>query len=80
MQAWVDYANKHNAVILYDNAYERFITDADCPHSIFSIPEARTCAIEFNSLSKTAGFKCVRSGYTVVTKDLIRDGVSLLRL
>ncbi|MBO5728259.1 MAG: LL-diaminopimelate aminotransferase [Paludibacteraceae bacterium] len=80
MQAWVDYANRHNAVILYDNAYERFITDADCPHSIFSIPEARTCAIEFNSLSKTAGFTCVRSGYTVVPKDLIRDGVSLLRL
>lgn len=80
MQAWVDYANSCGAVILYDNAYERFITDPDCPHSIFTIPEARTCAIEFNSLSKTAGFTCVRSGYTVVPKTLIRDGISLLRL
>ena len=80
MQQWVDYANSCGAVILYDNAYERFISDTDCPHSIFAIPEARTCAIEFNSLSKTAGFTCVRSGYTVVPKDLVRDGVSLLRL
>lgn len=80
MQSWVDYANRCGAVILYDNAYERFISDSDCPHSIFTIPEARTCAIEFNSLSKTAGFTCVRSGYTVVPKDLVRDGISLLRL
>lgn len=80
MQAWVDYANGCGAVILYDNAYERFITDAACPHSIFAVPEARTCAIEFNSLSKTAGFTCVRSGYVVVPKELARDGVSLLRL
>lgn len=80
MQQWVDYANSCGAVILYDNAYERFISDEDCPHSIFDIPEARTCAIEFNSLSKTAGFTCVRSGYTVVPKDLVREGVSLLRL
>lgn len=80
MQAWVDYANSCGAVILYDNAYERFITDPDCPHSIFAIPEARTCAMEFNSLSKTAGFTCVRSGYTVVPKTLVRDGISLLRL
>lgn len=80
MQAWVDYANRCGAVILYDNAYERFITDPHCPHSIFAIPEARTCAIEFNSLSKTAGFTCVRSGYTVVPKTLVREDVSLLRL
>lgn len=80
MQQWVDYANSCGAVILYDNAYERFISDTDCPHSIFDIPQARTCAIEFNSLSKTAGFTCVRSGYTVVPKDLVRDGVSLLKL
>lgn len=80
LQAWVDYANEHKAVILYDNAYERFITDTDCPHSIFAIPGSRTCAIEFSSLSKTAGFTCVRSGYTVVPKELIRDGVQLLRL
>lgn len=80
MQAWVDYANSCGAVILYDNAYERFISDSGCPHSIFAIPEARTCAIEFNSLSKTAGFTCVRSGYTVVPKTLEREGISLLRL
>lgn len=79
MQAWVNYANQHNAVILYDNAYERFISD-DCPHSIFAIPEARTCAIEFNSLSKTAGFTCVRSGYTVIPEELVRDGISLLKI
>ncbi len=80
LQSWVNYANANNAVILYDNAYERFITDAECPHSIFAIPGSRTCAIEFSSLSKTAGFTCVRSGYTVVPKELIRDGVSLLKL
>ena len=80
LQAWVDYANRVGAVILYDNAYERFITDPDCPHSIFAIEGARTCAIEFNSLSKTAGFTCVRSGYNMIPKELVRDGVSLLRL
>ncbi len=80
LQAWVDYANRHNAVILYDAAYERFISDKNCPHSIFTIPGARTCAIEFGSLSKTSGFTCVRSGYTVVPQDLVRDGISLLRL
>lgn len=80
LQAWVDYANKHEAVILYDNAYERFITDNDKPHSIFEIEGARTCAIEFNSLSKTAGFTCVRSGYTLVPKELTREGVSLNRM
>jgi len=80
LKAWVDYANKHEAIILYDNAYERFITDTDKPHSIFEIEGARTCAMEFNSLSKTAGFTCVRSGYTVVPKELIREGVSLNRM
>ena len=80
LQAWVDYANANNAVILYDNAYERFITDSNCPHSIFAIPGSRTCAIEFSSLSKTAGFTCVRSGYTVIPEELVRDGVKLLRL
>ena len=80
LKAWVDYANKHEAIILYDNAYERFITDKDKPHSIYEIEGARTCAMEFNSLSKTAGFTCVRSGYTVVPKELIREGVSLNRM
>ena len=80
LQAWVDYANKHNAVILYDAAYERFISDDDKPHSIFQIPGARTCAIEFCSLSKTAGFTSVRAGYTIVPQELERDGMNLNRM
>ncbi len=73
LKAWVDYANGHDAIILYDAAYEAFIED-DCPRSIFAIDGARTCAIEFCSLSKTAGFTGVRCGYTVIPKELARDG------
>jgi LL-diaminopimelate aminotransferase len=73
LKAWVDYANKNDAIILYDAAYEAFIED-DCPRSIFAIDGARTCAIEFCSLSKTAGFTGVRCGYTVIPKELARDG------
>ncbi len=73
LKAWVDYANENDAVILYDAAYEAFITD-DSPRSIFAIDGARTCAIEFCSLSKTAGFTGTRCGYTVIPKDLVRDG------
>ena len=73
LKAWVDYANKNDAIILYDAAYEAFITD-DCPRSIFAIDGARTCAIEFCSLSKTAGFTGTRCGYTVIPKELVRDG------
>lgn len=73
LKAWVDYANENDAVILYDAAYEAFITD-DCPRSIFAIDGARTCAIEFCSLSKTAGFTGTRCGYTVIPKELVRDG------
>ncbi|MDR2685138.1 MAG: LL-diaminopimelate aminotransferase [Prevotellaceae bacterium] len=80
LQAWVDYANSCGAVILYDNAYERFIEESDKPHSIFQITGAKTCAIEFGSLSKTAGFTCVRSGYTVVPFALKSDGISLNRM
>lgn len=80
LQIWVDYANSIGAVIMYDNAYERYISDPECPHSIFEIPGARTCAMEFNSLSKTCGFTCVRMGYNVIPKELVRDGVSLLRI
>lgn len=72
LKAWVDYANKNDAIILYDAAYEAFITD-DCPRSIFAIDGARTCAIEFCSLSKTAGFTGTRCGYTVIPKELVRD-------
>ena len=71
LQAWVDYANKMNAIILFDAAYEAFIEEDDIPHSIFEIPEARTCAIEICSLSKTAGFTGTRCGYTVIPKELV---------
>lgn len=80
LKVWVDYANRVGAVILYDNAYERYITDPACPHSIYEIEGARTCAIEFNSLSKTAGFTCVRMGYNVIPKELEREGISLLTI
>ena len=67
---WVDYANRAGAVILYDAAYEAYISEEDVPHSIFEIEGARTCAIEFRSFSKKAGFTGVRLGFTVVPKDL----------
>ena len=67
---WVDYALENDAIILYDSAYECFITDETLPRSIFAIEGARKCAIEFCSLSKTAGFTGTRCGYTIVPKDL----------
>ena len=76
LKAWVEYALKNDAVILYDAAYEAFITD-DSPRSIFAIDGARECAIELCSLSKTAGFTGTRCGYTVIPKELMRDGHSL---
>ena len=76
LRAWVDYANRCGAVILFDAAYEGYIGDADVPHSIFEIPGARTCAIEICSLSKTAGFTGTRLGWTVLPKNLIRAGAS----
>lgn len=72
LQQWVDYALKNDAIILYDSAYEAFITDEKIPHSIFAIPGAKKCAIELNSFSKIAGFTGTRCGYTVVPKDLVR--------
>ncbi len=77
LKVWVDYANEHNSIIMFDAAYERFITEDAIPHSIYEIEGAKTCAIEFRSFSKTAGFTGARCGYTVVPKDLVRDGVSL---
>lgn len=79
LQAWVDYALRKNAVILYDAAYEAFIRD-DLPRSIYTIEGAEACAIEMCSLSKTAGFTGVRCGYTVVPKALVREGKSLYDL
>ena len=74
LQKWVDYARTVGAVILFDAAYEAFITE-DLPHSIYEIQGAKECAIELRSFSKTAGFTGVRCGYTVVPKELVRDGV-----
>lgn len=70
LQTFVDYANKVGAVILYDAAYEAYISQEDVPHTIYECVGAKTCAIEFKSFSKNAGFTGVRLGYTVVPKDL----------
>lgn len=70
LEEWVAYALEHGSLILYDAAYEAFIRDEAIPHSIYEIPGARQCAIEFHSYSKTAGFTGVRCGYTIVPKDL----------
>lgn len=80
LQEWVDYANRTGAVIIYDAAYEAYITETDIPHSIYECNEARTCAIELRSFSKNAGFTGVRLGFTVIPRELVRDGVSLHRL
>lgn len=79
LQKWVDYAVANNSVILYDSAYEAYVTD-DVPKSIYEIPGAEKCAIEFRSFSKTAGFTGIRCGYTVVPKTLIYGEVSLNKL
>ena len=70
LQRWVDYALRNDCLILYDAAYEAFISDADIPHSIFEIEGAKQCAIEFRSFSKTAGFTGVRCGYTIIPNEL----------
>lgn len=77
LQAWIDFANQIGAVILFDAAYEIFVEDANLPHSIYELDGADTCAIEICSLSKTAGFTGTRLGYTVVPKNLVRNGMSL---
>lgn len=70
LQVWVDYALKEEAVILFDSAYEAFITEPELPRSIYAVEGAKKCAIEFCSLSKTAGFTGTRCGYTVVPEEL----------
>ena len=78
LQEWVDYANKIGAVIIYDAAYEAYISEDDVPHSIYECEGARTCAIELRSFSKNAGFTGTRLGFTVVPKDLKdANGVAL---
>ncbi len=77
LKAWVDYANRQKALIIFDCAYEAFVGDESLPTSIFQIEGARTCAIEFCSFSKTAGFTGTRCGYTVVPQELVFDGVKV---
>lgn len=82
LQTWVDYAREHHSIILFDSAYEAFITQPDVPHSIYEIPGAQQVAVEFRSFSKTAGFTGTRCAYTVVPKalqvmDAHAQGVSL---
>ena len=77
LQEWVDYAKRIGAVIIYDAAYEAYITEEEIPHSIYECEGARECAIELHSFSKNAGFTGVRLGYTVVPKDLKCGDVSL---
>lgn len=77
LQEWVDYANKVGAVIIYDAAYEAYISEENVPHTIFECRGARTCAIELKSFSKNAGFTGTRLGYTVIPKDLKCGDVSL---
>ncbi len=77
LKEWVDYANRVGAVIIYDGAYEAYISQEDVAHSIYECDGAKTCAIELKSFSKNAGFTGVRLGYAVVPKELKCGGVSL---
>jgi len=77
LQKWVDYAIANDAVIIYDAAYEAYISEDDVPHSIYECDGARKCAIELRSFSKNAGFTGVRLGFTVIPKDLVVEGVTL---
>ncbi len=80
LKEWVDYAIAHDAIILYDAAYECFVSDDSLARSIFEVEGARNCAIEICSLSKIAGFTGTRCGYTVVPFELARDGMNLNKL
>lgn len=80
LKKWVDYAVENSAIILFDSAYESFITDEGLPRSIYEIEGAKDCAIEFCSLSKTAGFTGTRLGYTVVPNNLNYGGMSLNKM
>ena len=71
LKVWIDYAKKNNAIIIYDSAYEAFITEKDVPRSIFAVEGAKECAIEMCSLSKTAGFTGMRCGYTDIPHELV---------
>jgi LL-diaminopimelate aminotransferase len=71
LSRWVDYAREHDALLLFDAAYEAYISDPEIPHSIFEIPAARDCAVEFRSFSKNGGFTGVRCGFTVMPKTVL---------
>lgn len=77
LQKWVDYANEKDSVIIFDAAYEAYISEDDVPHSIYECDGAKTCAIEIRSFSKNAGFTGTRLGYTVVPKELESNGTSV---
>lgn len=77
LKEWVDYALENGSVILFDSAYEAYISEADIPHTIYEIDGAKECAIEFRSFSKTAGFTGTRCAYTVIPKALKCEGISL---
>lgn len=80
LERWVEYAREHQALILFDAAYERFIQTPDIPHSIYEIDGARSCAVEIRSYSKTAGFTGTRCAYTVVPKEIeVSDGAGSVR-
>lgn len=77
LQKWVDYANENDCIIIYDAAYEAYISEDNVCHSIYECKDARKCAIEIRSFSKNAGFTGVRLGFTVVPKDIVCEGESL---
>lgn len=77
LQVWVDYANKVGAIIIFDSAYEAYISESDVPHSIYECEGARSCAIELRSFSKNAGFTGLRLGFTVIPKDIKKGDVML---
>src|SRR5207247_2835225 len=71
LSRWVEYAQAHEAILLFDAAYESYISDPEIPHSIFEIPSARECAIEFRSFSKNGGFTGVRGGFRGIPQSLV---------
>ncbi len=80
LREWVDFALKSNAIIFFDSAYEAFVVDSKLPRSIYEVKGAKECAIEFCSLSKTAGFTGTRCGYTVVPKNITQNGMMLNKM
>ena len=80
LKVWVDWANAHDAVILFDAAYECFVTEPGLARSIYEVEGAETCAIEVCSFSKIAGFTGTRCGYTIVPEALLREGMSLNKM